>query len=414
MAAVPSSEAGKSLRVAVLSQWLGPGASGTAGGLGRALARRGAQVEYATGPAWGIPSSGLDGPRFRITRETVSGVAVTRYPYYRSHDRSAARRLLTYASFSASTSIAAVPQLARADVVLVNCTPGTVAAAAMAARRLRGTPYVLLVQDVWPDSIFASGFLRTPGVRRWVEPPVGHFMTASYRQAAAVVGISPGMRDLLVSRGADPHTSDYVYNWADESVVQGPIPVPVRSPGEPLHLMYAGNLGLAQDLGNVLTAVSMLDPDTVRLTLVGAGAALEALRAQADGLGLSNVAFHPAVERSELPALMSGAHVHLISLADEELFRITMPSKAQFLLAAGVPILCSAPGEVAGTVEQAGAGLSCAPADPTALAAAIERIRAMPDADLTAMGARGRAFYVENMSEQVGGDKLMSILQRSA
>ena len=78
----------------------------------------------------------------------------------------------------------------------------------------------------------------------------------------------------------------------------------------------------------------------------------------------------------------------LVSLADEPVFQITIPSKTQFLLSAGIPVLAVAPGEVGALVESAGAGLAAPPGDPAALARALTKAAAMSDQDLQAMATR--------------------------
>lgn len=402
------------MRVVILAQYLLGDCSGIAGGLGKALARRGASVEFAAGAPI---SSNFDPlgktPSLRIRHESVGDIEVTRYPSYRSHDSSPTRRVLTYTSFAATSSLLALRQLSRADVVLVNATPGTVVTAAMMARKLRGVPYVLLVQDVWPDSVFLADFYRSSRALKPFESGLGHFIGRSYGNASRVLGISEGMRDLLISRGSDPEPG-YVYNWADEDAIGDQLVGIPSTHGVPLHIMYAGNLGQAQDLGNVLEALSLLPQGAVRLTLVGAGAAEGVLRGKMRDLGLNNVEFHPSVTRAEVFKLMSSAHVHLISLRDTDLFKITIPSKFQFLAAAGAAMLVSAPGEVADMVRERGLGVSAQPGRPHELAAAIDGLRQFSVEQLRQMGARSRALYDREMSEKINGDRFYSALNAAA
>ena len=104
-------------------------------------------------------------------KETIDGVPVLRTPLYPSHDRSAVRRILNYLTWSTSATLAAASWLAGSDVCLVYGSPLTAAAPAVALKWLRGTPYVIQVQDLWPDSIVESGFSSPlPGaVRRALE-----------------------------------------------------------------------------------------------------------------------------------------------------------------------------------------------------------------------------------------------------
>ena len=398
------------LRVTVLTQWIGVKMQGPSGGLAPTLISRGCEVEVVAGSH----PAAEDGRQVGIKREVIDGVEVARYPYFRSHDRSVLRRAATFLSFAGSTSVMALPRLAAADVVLVYATPATAATAALAARKFRGTPYVLLVQDVWPDSMFAAGFIDEKGLGRWVLPPVEGFVNSTYRAASAVVGISQGMRDLLVDRGCQPEKTTYVYNSAPEVDIPEPVVVPERVPGTPLHLMYAGNLGGAQGLDGVLRAIALIPPGDVRLTFVGEGTEKQSLMDLARQLKLDNVHFVPRVSRAELHELMAEAHVHLVALTDSPIFEVTIPSKLQSLLASGVPILVSARGAAAQLVDDHRAGLSCPPEDAPALAEAIRQLAQFGTEELRAMGIRGRELYFAEMSEKINGDRLMAILEWAA
>ena len=401
------------MRVAFVTQWYNT-QGGLINGIARSLQRQGARVATFSGLPENRQARSLPSRRHGVLgrRSNDEGVAVVRYPMYWSHDHSALRRFATYGTFAAS-SLDAIADLRRADVVLAYCSPATAASAALLARRLGGAPYVLMIQDVWPDSVFATGFVNDGASRKLAELALGTYLKWAYSGASQITTLSPGMRDLLVSRGANPERTHVIYNWTDEAAASRVTP-PVRRNDEPLHLMYAGNMGTGQDLGNVLAAMALLPRDQIRLSLVGGGAAERELRELSSRLGLSNVRFVERQPVSEMPSLLSTAHMHLVSLADTELFRITLPSKLQALMAAGLPILAVAPGEVASIVEHHRVGLVSKPSDPGVLAAVLRRALATPPADLATMGQRGSALYFEQMSEAINADRLLKVLQAAA
>lgn len=158
----------------------------------------------------------------------------------------------------------------------------------------------MMIQDVCPDSIFAAGFLDGGWSHRTAEASVNRYMTCCYRNASAVTALSPGMRDLLVSRGTEPASTEVVYNWTNEHLLPEPVGIAPRRPGEPLHLVYAGNIRPAQNLENVLHSLTMIDRGTVRLSIFGSGTRAEAISQRAHDLGLSNVDYQGWVTREEL------------------------------------------------------------------------------------------------------------------
>lgn len=83
----------------------------------------------------------------------------------------------------------------------------------------------------------------------------------------------------------------------------------------------------------------------------------------------------------------------LVTLADQEISKATIPSKVQAYLAAGRPILACLNGEGADIVAAAGAGLAVPAEDGRALADAILHLYRMPNAEREAMG-RTRSFIL--------------------
>jgi len=212
----------------------------------------------------------------------------------------------------------------------------------MVARGLWGRPYVLLVQDVWPDSIFASGFL-TGAVGSVARRSLNFFVNLTYRWADHVAVTSPGMVDLLASRGVPRKKFSVAHNWVEEKAIMDPDWSAVARLRESwgvvsddfVLMMYAGNHGQAQGLEPVVEVFAGFPLGAgCHLVLIGEGVAKSGLVETARG--------HPAIHfmspvpRSEMTALMSASDAQLVSLAGRPLFAVTMPSKVQSILAAGL------------------------------------------------------------------------------
>ena len=178
-------------------------------------------------------------------------------------------------------------------------------------------------------------------------------------------------------------------------------------------VLYAGNHGKAQALGPVVHAFAHPDP-TVRAHLVLVGGGVEKSRLQEIASGSDRVHFLDPVPQSAVGELMADADAQLVSLADDALFDVTMPSKVQAALAAGRPVLGSVTGDAARVVEEAGAGVTCRPGDRAALMDAIARLSSSSVEDRAAMGARAAEHYRTHMSRAVGAARLTSILRAAA
>lgn len=335
--------------------------------------------------------------------EDVEGVKVVRLPTYISHGTSAAKRLLSYASFGLVSGLYALFGTRKADVIYAYYPPVVVGALALCVGLLRRTPYVYDVQDLWPDALVATSNIQPGGrIERWIN----RLCNSIYRRAARVVVLSEGYRRALVSKGVPPQKIVRVFNWCDESrmrieCVSKP---PSLSPDH-FNILYAGNLGAAQALEHVIDAARLLlerGEHRVRFHFLGAGVAETELRNRAQTYGLDNVQFLPRVSVDEVGDYLTAADALLVHLADEPVFEITIPQKTQAYMLAGRPILMAVRGEAGEIIKDAGAGLVVEPCKPEQLAAAATAMSRLPAHDLRDMANRGLAFYKANMSMENG------------
>ncbi|MGK5739559.1 glycosyltransferase family 4 protein [Micromonospora sp. URMC 103] len=408
-------------RVALVSQWFPPEPAGIALGITRSLRAQHFDVDVLTGvPNYptGRVHDGYSARRRRV--EHRDGLRVLRTPLYPSHDHSTLGRAANYLSWAASSSLLGQSALRDADVALVYASPATAAAAAMTARLRRRIPYVLMVMDLWPDSVFATGFLTGGLTRRLAEAALGRFTDQTYRWADHVTVPSPGLREAVVARGVPAEKVSVVYNWTDEKVMQPTEPDPdfrrrLGLDAGDFVLMYGGNHGAAQRLDVAVDAMDRLrDLPDVHLVLVGDGVDKRALRTRAAELRLRSVHFLDPIEQQRMAAAMAAADLHLISLADEPLFRVTLPGKVQAILACGQPVLTCAPGDAARIVLEAGAGFAAPPENPAALADTVRAAYGTPRSRLRAMGQAGREHYLTHMSEAINAQLLADLLSRAA
>ncbi|WP_167454614.1 glycosyltransferase family 4 protein [Micromonospora arborensis] len=408
-------------RVTLVSQWFPPEPAALAERFTSSLRHQGFDTDVLTGvPNYprGIVYEGYSARRRSL--EVQDGMRVLRTPLYPSHDRSALGRVANYASWAASSSLLGASVLRDTDVALVYSSPVTATAAAMMAKLRWRTPYVTMVIDLWPDNVFATGFLTEGPTRRIAEAVLTRFTDRTYRWADHVTVPTPGLRDIVIERGVPAEKVSLVYIWADEKIMQPTEPEPglrqrLGLTDDDFLLMYGGNLGAAQRLDVVVDAMARLrDTPDVHLVLVGDGVEKDRLVAQATRDRLGSVHFLDPVPPDRMAARMAVADLNLISLADEPLFRITLPSKTQSILACGQPMLACAPGDVGRIARDAQAGFAAPPGDAEALAAVIRSARATPRHRLRAMGEAGRQYYLNHMSEASNAPVLADLLATAA
>lgn len=390
------------MKAVLLTQWFDPEPTFKGLTFARELARQGFEVEVVTGFPNYPEGKVYTGYRMHfIQRELIDGVRVTRLPLYPSHDKSALHRIANYASFAASSLFYGLFLMKRPDVLYAYHPPLTVGVTASLLRLLRRIPVVYDVQDMWPDTLRATGMMNNKKILsiiakvcQWV-----------YRRLDHLVVLSPGFKRLLIERGVPEQKIEVIYNWCEEDLLRVPTDTcaPVFSDSR-FRIVFAGNMGKAQALASVIATAGLLAqsrPD-ICFVFVGSGLELESLKNEVAERRLDNVVFVPRVPMHEVGTLLAAADALLVHLKDDPLFSITIPSKTQAYLAIGRPILMAVPGDAAALVERAECGVSAEPENPESLAAAVVKLADLPPAERAAMGTRGRDYYWKHLSLSVG------------
>jgi colanic acid biosynthesis glycosyl transferase WcaI len=397
------------MRIVYLTQWFEPESHVIKGlKFARALQAAGHEVTVVTG----FPNypAGKLYPGYRlkpIQRERMQGVEVVRLPLYPSHDTSALRRSLNYLSFFLSAFTYLLVRRKRFDLAYVYHPPITVGLAAALSGLVRRLPFVLDVQDLWPDSLAATGMTGGPLLMRLV----GGLCAFVQWRASAIVAQSEGIRRVLVARGAPAKRVVTIRNWADsESSLYGR-PTPLV-PGR-FVVVYGGNLGRAQGLETVLEAAAHLQArrEDILIRLYGDGVEAATLSAQARKLGLRNLEIHPPVGKAEINEVFGRADALLVHLAAHPLFTITLPSKIQAYLASGRPIAAGLAGEAARLLTESEGALVVPPGDPAALAEALAALADTPSEALLQMGLKGRSYYQQNLAFRRGVQQTLRLLE---
>ena len=340
--------------------------------------KAGVQVTVVTS-APNFPSGTLMAPyRNRLfQREQEDGIDVIRVWTYLAPNTAVVRRSLDFASFGLMSFLAGLFQ--RTDVIVAT-SPQLLAGLsgrllAMAKRR----PWLLEVRDLWPDSIVALNMMREkhPAVRllRSVERML-------YRSAARIVTTNDGLRARLIESGVPPEKIGVVPNSVDP-VQFSPRPRPPEL-AEKYDLNgrfvvgYIGTQGIAHDFDSMLNAAVALKDTNVSFLLVGEGAQHLALTRRVKALKLDNVRFVRPVPHSEVPDHIACCDALLVPMKRTAMLNDTMPSKIFEIAAMERPILIAAEGIATELVTSHGAGIAIEPENPTALIAAIERLRNDP------------------------------------
>ena len=389
------------MKIIMLTQWFDPEPTFKGMLFAKELIKLGHEVEVITGfPNYpgGIIYSGY---KIKwLKKEIIDGIKITRVPLFPSHDQSAKKRILNYISFAATSTLYGVFGARKADVIYVYHPPITVGMAGAVIGTLRRTPFVYDVQDLWPDTLRATGMLTNTRVLSIVNKACNWV----YNKASHLVVLSPGFKTKLIERGVPDSKLSVIYNWCDEkSLTQNSTKSKNILP-KGFNVVFAGNMGPAQALSVVLDAARLLllTKPEVNIVMVGGGLDVERLKSESRTLNLTNVCFIPRMPIDEIGQVLYEADALLVHLKDDELFSITIPSKTQAYLAKGRPIIMAVKGDAAALVNGAQAGICIDPEDSSQLTDAISQLVEMSNAELDQLGKNAAEYYQNELSLQVG------------
>ena len=356
---------------------------------------------FTEGYGWGGPFT-----------QRYAGAQVIRAPLVPRGGGGSARLAINYLSFALFATLIGLLRCRGAfDAIFVfQTSPVTVGIPARVLSWLKRAPIVFWVQDLWPESLSATGAVTSPralavvgGLVRWI-----------YRGCAVVLAQSQAFRPSLLAMGVPPENIVYYPNSAE------PLYKPVARTDDadipPLpqgfRVMFAGNLGAAQALGTILDAAERLrDEPAIQWIIVGDGRQRswmeEEVRRRELGSRVHFMGSHPM---ATMPYWFAQADIMLATLTKDPIFAITIPSRIQSYLACAKPIIAAIDGEGARIVEEAGAGLGVPAEDPEALAGAVRTLLETSGDDLRRMGENGLNYFDRHFERRLLLDKLEDIL----
>jgi glycosyltransferase involved in cell wall biosynthesis len=375
----------------------------------QSLSNKGVEVDVLTGKPNYPEGSFFSGYRaWGFQTEKFVGATIYRLPLFARGKGSAWRLAINYLSFVISGLFFAPFILRRHhyDVIFVYATsPILQAIPALFIGWLKGLRVIVWIQDLWPESLEATGYIRNPQILGWVAQVVRFIyrhsdllLVQSRAFVEPVSALAPGKRVIYY-----PNSVDYIF--CNPMNVSLPI-VPELEAG--FSVVFAGNLGAGQAVEVIVEAAYLLkDQPAIRFVVFGHGSRWNWMREQVLLRGLTNLFLPGRYPLETMPGLMQKASALLVSLADQPIFALTVPNKVQAYLAAGRPILACMNGEGARLVIEANAGLTVPAEDAQGLSVAVLKLYKMSAEERAILGANGRRYFKENFGQDLLIDQLM-------
>lgn len=334
-----------------------------------------------------------------VSRQSLEGITILRAYTYPSLHRSFTWRIVSFLSFMV-TSIIAGLKGGKVDIIMGTSPPIFQALSAWVIALLRRRPLLLEIRDLWPAFALGMRIIKHPlliVLSSWLE-------LFLYRRADHLIVNSPAYRDYIVDRGISVEKISLIPNGVDSTMFDP------AATGEHMRqewkldgkfvVMYAGALGLANDIPTILQAAQHLqDEHQIHFVLVGDGKERKNLERMSKELQLTNVLFTGTRSKAEMPAILAASDVCVATLKDIPMFRTTYPNKVFDYMAAGRPTILAIDGVIRQVIETARGGIFVPPGNDRALAESIKEIFDN-QASRHAMGLAARSYVVKHFDRE--------------
>ncbi len=363
------------------------------------------QGQLAPGYRWSGPYS-----------EDFQFAKVIRAPLITRGNSKGARLAVNYLSFALTACVAGLLRCREPyDAIFVfQTSPVTVGIPARLMSWLKKAPIVFWVQDLWPESLSATGAVKN----KKVLGAVGALVRWIYRGCAVVLMQSEAFRKPLSQMRVPAEKMVYFPNSAE--ALYKPVLRDASWQGAALpngfRVMFAGNMGAAQSLDTLIEAADLLrHEDRIHWIVVGDGRQREWVEGEVKRRGLQRsvhlMGRHPV---ETMPQWFAQADIMLASLSRDPIFALTIPAKIQSYLACAKPIIAAIDGEGARVVVEAEAGMAVPSEDPGALAEAVLAMsRKSPD-ELRQLGENGLGYFNRQFERGLLLDRLETVLKTHA
>ena len=305
--------------------------------------------------------------------DKIDTLNITKAPLY--NRKSKTTRILSWLNYTffAFFKIIFSP---KGTLVLLVSNPPLLGPIALLLSKIRNLPYVILIYDMYPDTMISFGVLREDSIAVRVWRSINKHV---WEGASAVYTIGDVMAEKLsqqfdVNKTRLKHVG-VVPPWADSENIR-----PIAKSSNPLAkeldqldcltVLYSGNMGISHDIDSMLKAAKLLRHRAdIKFLFIGEGEKWQPAYDFAESEGLANVQVIPFQTEDRLPYTMALGDISLVAL-DKGAEGLMVPSKMYYYMAAGSAVIgiCQGRNDLALSLSMGDSGLTVLPGDYEKLA----------------------------------------------
>jgi len=271
------------------------------------------------------------------------------------------------------------------------------------------TKLFLWVQDLWPESIHAITKINFVGLNYILNMMV----KLIYFFSDKILVSNNGFFKSILEKGVKKEKIEFMPNWS-EKIFEEDQKINKKKYKHLIPsgfvVMFAGNMGKAQDLENILNAIELTN-DKIKWVFLGEGRKLKWFSNEIKEKKLDlKVKILGAYPLEEMPHFYCHADLTLVSLTNDYIFSLTMPGKVQSYMASGKPIVTMLNGEGNRIIQSANCGFCANASDYKKLAVNITNASNLSSKKLNEYGKNGKKYYEINFKKEIIINKFCKLL----
>lgn len=376
------------------------------------LLKKGHQVTVLTGqPNYPNGKTYSRYKAYRYQKEIWEGITIYRVPVIPRGNGRNKRLILNYVSFMLSSTLFSLSLKNKKFDACFVFQPGPIfqAFAGVALKKLYHVPLYVWTQDLWPESLSATGRLSVPIIEKMIRQFVGLVYRNSDRVLVTSEAFIPSITQFRLSEKPIflANACEDFYRPISENEKKSVSDMPSG-----FKVMFTGNMGSAQALPTLIEAANILKKDAdIKWVLVGAGSELENTKQMVKKYDLEDrVIFLGSYPPEFMPYIIVDADVCVATLNKSPIFSLTLPGKIQSYMACEKPIISAIDGETARIIRDAECGLAVDSENAQALAQAVLALKNKSLDERLEMGKNARSYYEKHFRSDVVIDKLTAVL----
>ena len=349
--------------------------------------------------------------------KNFKGVEIIRVPIL-PRKKNKLNLLLNYMSFLSNSILLGYFKLRGKNfdaIITYQLSPVTVGITSAFFSFIKNCPNILWILDLWPDTLVALNILK----RKWQIKIFKVLVNWIYSRCDIILAQSKSILSEINNYSSIKNNAYYFPSWGESDLFfKSKAPAPEVKLKNIFTIMFAGNIGEAQDFPNIIKAVkhlSLQNIDCFRLVIIGEGSKKEWLKKEIKRLDIEKYfEIHKSYPFKRMGSFFQHADVLLVSLQNKKVFNMTIPGKVQFYLSSGVPIIGMICGEGAKVIRESKAGFVCDSGDYLSLSKIIEKTLQLNKKDLQNIGLNGKEYAEKVFSKTKLITKLNKILIKTS